>query len=540
MNRSLVAATLGSLLFAAVPLAAQTTAPAAASLFRTADGCISCHNQLVGPGGENISIGTDWQPSMMANSARDPYWQGAVRREVLDHPEAQAAIEHECSACHMPMTRYAAKAAHARGAVFAHLPIGGQTTPEGLLAADGVSCTMCHQILPEKLGTRDSFTAGFVIDTAVPYGHRPAFGPYEVTPGLTSLMRSSAEFTPTTAAHLATSEMCATCHTLYTHALGAGGKVIGELPEQVPYLEWRHSAYRAKQTCQACHMPVVDRPVRISSTLGEPRPGFSRHEFRGANFYMPRILNRYAADLTPAALPQDLEAAGQRSADFVKAEAARLSLAGTSIANGQLTTEVQVENLGGHKLPTAYPSRRAWLHVAVRDAAGRIVFESGGFEPTGAIRGNDNDADAARYEPHHAEIASEDQVQIYESIMGDEKGAVTTGLLQGVRYLKDNRVLPQGFDKATAEPDIAVRGEAGRDEDFVGGRDAVRYRVDLRSAEGPFTVEAALWYQPIGFRWAQNLKRYEAPEPQRFARMYDETAAASAIVLARTATTVKE
>jgi hypothetical protein len=64
--------------------------------------------------------------------------------------------------------------------------------------------------------------------------------------------------------------------------------------------------------------------------------------------------------------------------------------------------------------------------------------------------------------------------------------------------------------------------------------------VDLRSAEGPFTVDAALWYQPIGFRWAQNLKRYEAPEPQRFVRMYDETAAASAIVLARTPATVKE
>lgn len=37
--------------------------------------------------------------------------------------------------------------------------------------------------------------------------------------------------------HLQSSELCATCHTLYTHALGPGGEVIGELPEQVPYLE---------------------------------------------------------------------------------------------------------------------------------------------------------------------------------------------------------------------------------------------------------------------------------------------------------------
>ena len=61
--------------------------------------------------------------------------------------------------------------------------------------------------------------------------------------------------------------------------------------------------------------------------------------------------------------------------------------------------------------------------------------------------GNDNDADPSRYEPHYSEIRSADQVEIYESILGDENGHVTTGLLAGVRYLKDNRLLPDGFDK---------------------------------------------------------------------------------------------
>ena len=77
-----------------------------------------------------------------------------------------------------------------------------------------------------------------------------------------------------------------------------------------------------------------------------------------------------------------------------------------------------VENLGGHKLPTAYPSRRAWLHVVVRDASGAVVFESGAMNPDGSIQGNDNDADAAKFEPHYDEIRSADQVQIYESIIG--------------------------------------------------------------------------------------------------------------------------
>ena len=33
---------------------------------------------------------------------------------------------------------------------------------------------------------------------------------------------------------------------------------------------------------------------------------------------------------------------------------------------------------------------------------------------------------------------------------------------------------------------------------------------------GPFTVEVELRYQPIGYRWAHNLERYDAPEPKRF------------------------
>ena len=74
------------------------------------------------------------------------------------------------------------------------------------------------------------------------------------------------------------------------------------------------------------------------------------------------------------------------------------------MADGRLDADVVVRNLTGHKLPTGYPSRRVWLHVTVRDAAGAVVFESGAVEPTGAIAGNDNDADRERVEPHYDEI----------------------------------------------------------------------------------------------------------------------------------------
>jgi soluble lytic murein transglycosylase-like protein len=58
----------------------------ATALFETADRCMACHNGVSTSTGEDVSIGFDWRASMMANAARDPYWQAAVRRETLDHP----------------------------------------------------------------------------------------------------------------------------------------------------------------------------------------------------------------------------------------------------------------------------------------------------------------------------------------------------------------------------------------------------------------------------------------------------------------------
>ena len=104
------------------------------------------------------------------------------------------------------------------------------------------------------------------------------------------------------------------------------------------------------------------------------------------------------------AQPQELDAAANRTIAHLQTETARVTIGSVELATGRLTRSLSVENLGGHKLPTAYPSRRVWLHVTVRDRNGRIVFESGAIEPSGAIRGNDNDADASRFEPHYAEI----------------------------------------------------------------------------------------------------------------------------------------
>ncbi|MDX1674757.1 MAG: hypothetical protein R3314_08190, partial [Longimicrobiales bacterium] len=263
-----------------------------------------------------------------------------------------------------------------------------------------------------------------------------------------------------------------------------------------------------------------------------PRAGVRRHVFRGGNFFIPRVFNTFRSELAVEALAAELDGLVAATKAFLSSSAAGLAVEDGAIDDGVLGFEVAATNLAGHKLPTAYPSRRAWLHVTVRDADGRTVFESGRLQRDGSIVGNDNDADAARYEPHHTVIDHPEDVQVYEVIMVDHGGAVTTGLIQGVEYVKDNRLLPKGFEKATAGPDIAVHGGAATDPDFAGAGDRVRYAVDVRGHRGPFTVKVELRYQPIGFRWARNLAGYDAPEPRRFVRFYDRLSHVSGAVLA--------
>lgn len=508
-------------------------------LFKTSDTCMPCHNSLTTPSGEDVSIGASWRASIMANSSRDPYWLAGVRRETIDHPSAAAEIQDECSICHMPMARATAQASGRKGQVFSHLPIGHGDEAEDLLAYDGVSCTMCHQISNEKLGTPESFVGGFVLAGRQPTP-RSIFGPFEVEKGLTTVMRSSAEFQPAKGDHIRQSELCATCHTLYTKALNSQGQVIGGLAEQMMYLEWRHSAFQVEQqSCQSCHMPVVEEETPITSVLGQPRQGFARHVFVGGNFFMLRMLNRYRTDLGVTALPQELDGSIRRTIMNLQSSTAAVSVERAEVAERRLSIDVAVQNLTGHKLPTAYPARRAWLHLTVRDRNGRQLFESGAIASSGLIQGNDSDADATKFEPHYTEIRQPDQVQIYESMMGGPDGLPTTGLLTAVQYLKDNRLVPRGFDKATAEADIAVVGGAMQDADFTSGGDRVRYSVDVTGGDGPYQIDVELRFQPIAFRWAQNLKQYDAPEPRRFVSYYEAMSSASSEVLAHTTATTR-
>ena len=68
---------------AATPVAAPHSAVAPTDpqhMFIESGRCIGCHSNLTAPSGEDMSFGFQWRATMMALSARDPYWRAGVRR----------------------------------------------------------------------------------------------------------------------------------------------------------------------------------------------------------------------------------------------------------------------------------------------------------------------------------------------------------------------------------------------------------------------------------------------------------------------------
>ncbi len=527
-----------SVLEPAIPDPAPGKAP---TMFTRSTSCTDCHTELVDSAGHNVSIPGNWRPTMMANAARDPYFRAKVSSEVARTPAAAEAIEAKCAKCHTPM---ATTQALADGDPVALLGQGFNNPqhPAHMMAIDGVSCTVCHQIRDVGLGQPASFSGNYHIDTVTDLPHRAIFGPFPEPSA--ALMQAASQYVPAYGAHLSTSALCGACHTLYTDTLDPAGNVIGSFPEQTTYLEWEHSSFAANgpqgRTCQACHMPAAEGAVVISSLPGNTpaRSPFRQHHFVGANSFMLGILKAERQALGVEATEAELDAAIGRTLDQLTQRTATLALAGWSAQPGTLQVDVTVTNLAGHKLPSGYPSRRAWIRLEVADGSGAVVFASGTPQADGRLAGDDSETDATTFEPHYDLISEPDQVQIYQSVMIDATGAVTQTLLRAAGYAKDNRLLPAGFDKLTAPADLAPYGEALGDDDFVGGSDVVRYEVRTTGRTGPFSVRAELLYQSVPPGWARDLQSHTTPEIDAFTAMYAAADPSPVLVAARQTTII--
>jgi hypothetical protein len=362
---------------------AQTGLPKdESSLFSGSGNCNFCHAArppyvLTDSSGNDLTPSLDWRVTMMANAAKDPYWQAKVESEISVNPQLQSQIEDKCTTCHMPMGR--------TQAIFDGY--NGYTLEEGRnnpLAMDGVSCTFCHQIQPSNLGSEESFSGGFVIDSS-----RVIFGPYEDPPG--DLMNSSVGYNPAYGSHMLSAQLCATCHTLYTSYLDTNGNVAGKFPEQMPFFEWKASDYAtAGIQCQGCHVIRVDESIKISLYPdASPSRDFAfKHQFVGGNTFMLTMLKDNGEAIAVTASTVHFDSTIARTRRQLQQRTAKLIMT-AEVEENQLKLSVDVQNLTGHKFPTGFPSRRAWLHVKVSNLNGDTFFESGAVDADGYIQNRD-------------------------------------------------------------------------------------------------------------------------------------------------------
>jgi len=471
-----------------------------------------------------------WQGTLMANSARDPLWRAVVSAEVAALPSRRAEIEAECLRCHAPMAYQVGLDDHGTESLMHILDCDSQL---GELARDGVSCTICHGISPDGLGTEASFSGNYALN-----GMRRLFGPHPEP--FTMPMRMHTGFTPSYGAHVTDSALCGSCHTLETDAFDEHGNELGiRFLEQAPYLEWLNSDYATgpdAASCQSCHVPTHDdrgRPLRTRIArnpgggdfppIGERSP-FGRHLFVGGNTLVLSMLHDHAEELrveaSAAALRQTIDATRRQLA-----RAARVAVDGIRTEGRSIAFDVQVENLSEHKLPTAHPTRRAWLRVVVRDAEGAVLFASGATDARGRIvnaTGEPLPSELASgpIEPHRSVVRSAYEVATYEAVMADEHGRPTHTLMRGTRWLIDDRLLPRGWSPEHEQAQRTQPVGVAADADFGAGGDRVRFELEL-SGE-PASIEVALLYQSLSARWAAELLRWETPEVETFRRFYEQ------------------
>ncbi len=496
--------------------------------FPLAEECAHCHSSspestaLTTATGEDVSQHWLWQGTMMAQAFFDPYWRAQVEDSVLalGGGEAGSQLEALCVRCHAPAATYGAR-------------LRGEPAPDiataafDPISAEGVNCSFCHRISGETFASGIPHTGEMEIGPPGVYR-----GPIE-QPSLASLDTFASEV-PMEHGYdymFEDSAFCASCHTLRTENASESGSFL----EQSPYLEWQNSVYsdlpfptRESRTCQECHMPramdtrLARRPDGSEDDV-PVRKHFETHSFVGANAFMLELMADNAVELGVVADPKAMRHVARLSRRFLAENTARLRRTEAIWSHGRLQFAVEIENLAGHRFPSAYPSRRAWLEVVVR-RGDAVLFSSGTPDARGRLPGDGNGVRA-----HVTKISSPRDILVYEMVPGDANGRPTTTIVDMTKRLKDNRLLPKGWQHSGAN--AAETGPVGADHDlnFIAGSDGIDIDIPLRG-RGAVEVSVRLHYQGIPPVWVDRLRDNDAPSAKRFVRLYDSRERMSELV----------
>jgi hypothetical protein len=447
----------------------------------------------------------------------------------------------------------------------------------GALARDGVSCTVCHHVSATDLGEERTYTGNFVTGPA-----KEIYGPYKDDAVVTKPMEHALGLTPMYGDQIARSELCGSCHNVLLPIFANDGQRLGASYEQSTHLEWTNSDSGRPgpqfRSCQDCHMPTDYKGDALAFKIANSettddfpptthrlpdadialttRNHFSRHSLHGLNVFLNQFVQQFPlilgfqqidwmseqpSPLDPPAppftqgLPMELplftgfESMLEMAAnDTATVQVGRVR----KTADGRLRASVTVRNLTGHYLPTGVGFRRLFVELQVLDRQGTPLWASGRTNALGFLLDGVSDRvleseqpvrfPAAPIQPHYQVIDSDREVQIYQEVLRDSDGAVTSSFLRRVDEVKDNRIRPKGYDPnqfaASSSPYIrelaVLHGEEANDPSYTDptmtGADTIEYVIPLgpEILQQADRVDATLYYQSIPPSYLQ--QRFDA------------------------------
>ena len=487
--------------------------------FATAGRCSGCHGHdtlglaMITEGGKDVNVADDWRSTMMANSARDPFFRAKMSHEGIVNPGHQTSIENKCLSCHAPLGMHEER-------MLGNPPFTAAMLDTSVMGLEGVSCLACHMQNPDSAGR--FFSGELHFDSASVYG------PYADDDINAAIMEFFVGFRPGYGEHIHDGRVCAGCHSLITGTLDLDGNATGgEFIEQATWHEWKNSIYQAdtNTTCRGCHMPRIQDAIVLASEYAflDGHSPFGLHHLAGGNTMMLRLLKEHKEELGIPANDTQFDSTIARTLRNLH-NSVDLDVVLTERTNDTAFVEARLINLVGHKFPSGYPSRRAFVRVFALDAEGDTLFQSGAWDGTNEVIGHDTG-----YEPHYDVITQGDQVQIYEMVMGDVNGNVTTVLERAATTIKDNRLVPQGFSTSHYAYDTTrIEGVPMIDIDFNhdalgiegNGGDIVRYHIPLSGYAGALTVHASVYYQPVPPQWNAEMFSEHSARIDTFRTMY--------------------
>jgi hypothetical protein len=533
--------------------------PHGSAMFVTSDQCLGCHsassiNMALPP--VNLSPYTEWRASLMGLAGRDPVFHAQLAWEKSRQTQHTSFFDQTCYRCHGVMGRRQIEIDS--GKPFEHSMIyalpGQPNAKYGALARDGVSCAACHHISPEGLGAPSTYTGQFETGPA-----GELYGPYERVAVLP--MQNALGVTPAFGAHIKSSALCGSCHTVVLPVFDRRGRKVKEIYEQTTYLEWRNSVYQNERepvskdarTCQDCHMPTTyenrELVFRIANVQDDsypeadhrapddqvtpvPRKPYSRHTLMGINLFTLAMFQQFSdllgirkSDYMYGEGVPGLQTAHDSALELAQKETATISVTSVKRARGALDVAVRVVNLAGHSFPSGVEFRRAFIELQILDAAGKALWASGRTSALGVILEGTTDEPlktefVTEIQPHHQVITREDQVQIYEELVVDTEGKVTTSFVALDRPIKENRLQPRGWRHDGPDAELTEPlAEAAKDPDYRdgGGSDSLIYRIPLAAIPGAKSVTATLYYQSIPPYYLSQRFTATGPEIERLA-----------------------